>query len=525
MEYVIMACKPTPEGNRCADAQDTSCTPFQLSNNEEACFIQAVVEESLNIGGAIVHVFKLLGVHEQGLLLDLVGNGNSISGGDLPGFPSLNAFTSFASEWRSLQRGSAVTTSAYIGYDFGELKLDNNRVQYGVDAGIVHNIASLKIKQGPNPTNRVTRARVERSNDKNSWYGVSVISLPDNDSLNVVSFKHSVPSKFWRLRPIDFNGGTTDGWVVTAIQLFDYDETSIDDVQDFIFQENRDRDYASESITLKATYDLIDTQTELSRFGIELPSQMFYLQMSFNACVRKLGRPIIIGDIVELPSETQYNMKMEPIKKYLEITDVGWSTEGYTPGWQPTLVKVVAQPAFASQETQDIFGDLSSYRDNVDLNSMDDGNHPFFQDLSAISQSIEVESVVAVPERGTETENAIQKFSQEQIQSAANQGAVGLGKLGANSTGLYAEDGLPPNGAPFTEGDTLPTISSNGNYHRLTYSGLSHNVPPRLFRFSSAKNRWIYMETDRRMEFNSTKPRLQEFLSSSTKSNIQDIGK
>jgi len=517
-----MSCEDKPDGTKCLETRDNSCSPFQLTQNNDSCFIDGVVEENLNIGAADIHVFKLLGVHEQGQLVDLVGNGTPIAGGNASNFPASQAFDAFVTQWRSSQTGSNVPLTSYIGYDFGEIKLENERQRYGIDTSINHNIATIKIMQGPNSENRATRVRVERSKDGITWYGVSILTLPDDDNLNVIHFKHSVPSRFWRLRPIDFNGGVSDRWIIQALQLMDYDETSIDDIQDDIFLENRDREYASESTTIKGTYDLIDIQTELSRFGIELPNQQYYMHMSFNAVVTALGRPIVIGDIFEVPSETQYSATMEPIKKFLEVTDVGWSTEGYTPGWQPTMQRIIAQPMMASQETQDIFGGFNSTPDASGLVGIDDGNHPIFQDISNVSQSIEAEASTDLAERGSDPLD-VQEFSAEELQSAADQGVPNLSKIGLNSKGLYVEDGLPPNDEAYTEGDSFPETFAEGDYHRLTYTGLAEDIPPRLYRYSTAKNRWVYLETDKREQYNQTKPILQQFLSSTTKTPSEDI--
>lgn len=517
-----MSCETKPDGNKCPETMDASCSPFQLTRNNDSCFVDSVVQESLNIGGADIHVFKLLGVHEQGQLVDLIGNGTPISGGNASNFPASQAFDTFVTQWRTSQTGSNVTLTSYIGYDFGEIKLETNRQRYGIDTSVRHNIATIKIAQGPNSENRITKARVERSSDGITWYGASIITLPDDDNLNTIKFKHTVSSRYWRLRPIDFNGSVNDRWVVQALQLMDYDETSIDDIQDDIFLENRDREYALESITIKGTYDLIDIQTELSRFGIELPNQQYYIHVSFNASVASVGRPIVIGDIFEIPSETQYSATMEPIKKYLEVTDVGWSTDGYTPGWQPTMQRIIAQPMIASQETQDIFGGFNSTPDASGLVGIDDGNHPIFQDISNISKSIEAEALTETPERGIDPLD-VHTFTAEEIQSAVDQGLPNLSKIGANSRGLYVEDGLPPNGEEYSEGDIFPEISKDGDYHRLTYTGLSEDISPRLYRYSLAKNRWIYLETDKRDQYNQTKPILQQFLSYQDKTPAEDI--
>ena len=512
-------CVIHPNGKMCPPVQvDQSCKPFQLAKNGDDCVINSFSNEALNIGGAIVNVYKLLGVHEQGQLVDVTGKGQPISGGDAPFFPAGNAFDVYQTEWHSLQTGQGVIASSFIGYDFGNIKLeDQSRRKYGIETSIRKNISAIIIKQSSDTLKRVTRARVERSEDGKNWYGVSIITLPDNDCLNTILFKGSVLSRYWRIRPLDFNGSATDFWGVQALMMFhDFEATNIDNIQDKVLLENRDRDYDKSPIELKGFYDLLDTQTELSKFGIELPTQSFYIVIHFVSCVKLLGRPIVIGDIIELPSETQFSPDLSPIKKYLEVTDVGWSTESYTPGWTPSMLRIIAQPMFASQETQDIVGDLHADVDAMGLFDIDDGNHPIFQDYSDASQQVQAEGKELVPEQGAEGSSAIREFESDELQIASDAGVKNLSRVGLNPTGLYVEDAMPPNNAPFSEGETYPTNPSNGDYHRLVYKGLSKDVPARLYRYSSAKKRWIFLEKDRRAEYDPTKPRLQEFLSSPT---------
>lgn len=505
-----MSCKETPNGVKCPDVAAPCSNGFDLTQSSDKCVIDMLGGEALDIGGADINVFKLLGLHEQGRLVDATGNGVPLSGGSQRQFPASNAFDVYDTEWRSLQKGDGVVASSFLGYNFGEIKLENGRVKYGVPTVVTYNIGTIRIKQSPYPQNRVTRARIERSSDGQKWYGVAVVSLPDDGNLNTVHFKHTVPEGYWRIRPLEFSGGPGDYWGVRAFELIDYEETALDTIQDTVFMENRDRDYAKEAINLKGFYDLIDTQTDLSRFGIELPTQSLYITINFSKCVARLGRPLVIGDVLEIPSEAQYSPTMEPIKKYVEVTDVGWSTEGYTPGWTPTLLRIIAQPMMATQETQDIFGGL-----NVDRNSPfanPDGTSNVFQDLAQTSQSIRREADIGVPERGDSSSAEVAAFSDEEVAYAREQGLPGLEKIGLNTKALYVEDAMPKNGEPFTTGDDFPQNPKNGAYHRLTYTGYGMDIPPRLFRFSIAKHRWIYQETDRRAQYNKTKPVLQEFL-------------
>lgn len=499
---------------KCPDTNASEvCGPWKLQDSRDVCIQEDYANEALNIGGATVNVYKLLGVHEQSKLVDQTGRGTAISSGDLSGFPASNAFTNECTVWRSKQRGTNVVGKGFLGYDFGAIKISTDRDRHGDARPETRDVSTIRIKQMTNPQNRVTRVRVERSQDGEKWFGVEVVDIADNDSLQTIHFRQSVPSRYWRIRPVAFNGGESDFWGVVALQLIDHVQTRIDNVQDRLFLENRNRDYMDKPLVLKAYYDLIDVQTELSRFGIELPSQSYYMTVGFASCVATLGRPLVIGDIMELPSETQYSASLEPVKKYLEVIDVGWSTEGYTPGWRPTLLRVITQPMLASQETQDIVGDFVREVNGNGLFDIDDGNHPIFQDYSETAQYVDAESRQEenVPQRGSDASNEIRQFSEEDI-AAAEAAGVNITKLSYNPNGLYIEDAVPPNNEDFTMGDTFPENPSDGDYHRLTYSGTAGDVPARLHRYSAAKGRWIYLETDRRAEFDGTRKKLQEFI-------------
>jgi hypothetical protein len=511
---------PGEGGTICPPKKDLSCKEFQLSKNRDNCFIDSVVDESLNIGGATLNIYKLLGVHEQGKLIDCTGHGEPLSNGDLPKYPAINAFDKYLSEWRSIQHGGDVTASAYIGYDFGQLKTnDDSRRSYGVDTGIYKHVTTILIKQSEDATRRVTRMRVERSDDGHKWYGVAIVLLPDDDCLNTIYFRESVPSRYWRFRPVDFNGVVANTtWGVQALQLtHEYTATDQYNIQDKVFLENRDRDYNTDPLPIKGSYDLVDVTTELSKYGIELPAQSLYISVGFSSCILILGRPLVIGDIIEIPSEAQFSSEMKRLEKWMEVTDVAWSTEGYTPGWQPTLLRIIAQPAYASQETQDLFGDLgqSEVPEQLGLITGEDGNDPLFQDYFDVSQTITAEAKDSVPEKGRQGSSTIRKWESGEIESAEKQNVINLNSIGLNPTGLYTEDAMPPNNASYTEGDKYPEGPEHGAYHRLTYDMVkSKNIPPRLHRYSQIKGRWVYLETDRRMEFNGDKPLLEEFLNS-----------
>lgn len=497
------------------------CRPWELTKSRDQCFIENQLTQAVQIAGADINVHKLLGIHEQRSLLDVTGLGKPVSGGDHPAHPSSNAFNTLNTSWISIQSGDDVVARSFIGYDFGNVKIASGRETYAVPAAVRYNISTLRIKQGDNVANRVTKARVERSDNGVEWYGVSIVNLPNDGNLNTVYFKQSVPSKFWRIRPLNFGGVSCESWVIKALEFHEYASTDVSNIEDRILFENRNRDYQENYVRLKGYYELISPLTLLERFGQSITSTTYTIKIPFSTSVAALGRPVVIGDIFELPSEVQYTPTLQPVKRYVEVTDVTWDATSYTPGWQPTTLLITAQPALASQETRDIFGDLTKRVDSSGLFDKEDGNATTYQDFSAISHTITNQALTEVPERGSEGSNTIREFTPEEISQAAP--IANLNKLNFNRGQLYVEDAIPQNGERYTEGADFPATPTDKQYHRIVYEGAARDVPARLYRWSAVKNRWIYLESDRRQQYNSTTPILQEYLASNTGTPAREI--
>lgn len=501
----------------CDSSDITLCEPvndcelWEMVKSPETCIIAGYIDETLKIGGAEINVYKLLGIFEQGSLDDLTGHGAPISGGSHPNFPAKNAFDKFITEWKSEQTGTDVALKGYIGYDFGPIRLSNERVQYGVETFLKKEVSTIKIKQGCYSINRATKVRIERSPDGVKWFGVAVVALPDCDALTTVHFKRSVPSRYWRVRPMTFNGSQSDYWAVQALQLMDYEATDISNIQDPIFLENRDREYATTSIRMKASYQPQDIVANQEKYGF-VGSESYILETSFMQTLAKLGRPFVIGDIIELPSEKQYTPTLRGILKYVEVQDVAWSVNGYTPTWVPTMQRLLCKPALASQETQSIFGKITPDVDTSGLSDLDDGNHKMYQDIAAISQYIEAEANTKSPMDGNDQANR-PKLSDELLDFGKLKG-IPLGKLDRPVEQTFTPvDALPPNGLPYTQGDAFPTSPKDRDYHRLTYTKSGKNIPTVLYRYSLAKKQWIRLAADRRILIRNDKSMLEEFKS------------
>ena len=496
-------------GTGCYPIRAPGCGPAQFTDRSKtAAYSAFLVSEALNRAGADVLVYRMLGVHEQNRMVDATGNGSAISGGDISGFPADRAFDGGPSEWRSSQRGSAVLESSFIGYDFGEIRTAKKHPVYSVEAGIRKDVGAVSIKQSVDPTKRVSSVRLERSENGTLWRGVEVFDLPDNDCvITLYVSRATAPSRYWRLRPTGFSGGSSDYWAVSQVSFYaNFKATAIGNIQDPIFLENRDRDYSTIPVLLKGRYDVQDSQAELTALAIGSFSDTYTIQLSFASVVQQIGRPLVIGDLINLPGETQYSATMSPVLKWLEVTDVSWDSQGYAIDWKPTMLRVIASPAQATQETQDIFGNLAPTADSMGSLDKDDGNSPEWQDYANISQTILALSKDAAPERGTTVSSKFTKFSDDELKRA-QEADIPVWKLSRVSTGPYVEDAFPPNDLPYTEGDGYPPNPVDGDYHRLTYTHLLPDIyPARLYRYSSKKRRWLLMEIDRRAQLDPTKP-------------------
>ena len=521
-----------PNGELCASiAPPKTSAASQLTNQlADNIYMNSVALQQLNMGGANACVYKLLGVHQQGTLIDAAGFGTAIASDFVPDFPPSNAFDRFASHWVSDSSGAKLK-DAWIGYDFGMIKRVNGLQQYSNEANAEarKHITSIAIKQSGTLQNMVNRARVERSDDGTRWFGVDIINIPQNTERNIIAVKQSVSSRMWRLKPVDVNA---DRWIVETLELFEFVQTDVVNIQESpLFQEDRDRSYCINPVKMKIYYDLIDINTELARFGIDLPSATLTMTTHFGETVRLLGRGFIIGDVIEIPSELQFTPDMKIVRKYVEITDVSWSTRGYTPGWMPLFQRITTRPMLAAQETMDIVGSLEP-----NIGATGDG----FNSLDSIfstgpfqaNETIQIAADAMTPQLGIDEQVVanIDEIPAQHQQVAADHG-INIAKLTSNySNPKNARTAMPPAGTKpemFSTSDDavgFPLNPKNNQYHRITYeSHTLEQIAPRLYRYSKAKNRWVYLETDERWAQQSNKTRLKSYLVDTDSRPIEDI--
>lgn len=465
----------------------------EIGKLKDNATISNYMREHLEAGAAEVFVFKLLGLKERGKIFDKTGKGIAISSGSVTGYEPINAFREGYGEFHSKETGIDVNSSAFLGYDFGIiLNKKNTSAKYGSKAANLEMITSIALTQGDSEQNRATRFRVERSDDGISWKGVGIVVVPDDNQEHIVTLPESAQSRFWRIRPIDFKGSNVDFWCVKKLQMFYYTPTSLSNLNyDMGFMENRSRSYSDQAERIKMQYDPVALDTPFNGFGIFLNDKK-ELVCHFDACVEKLGRPIVIGDVIELPSEVQYTPDLKPVRKFMEVIDVSWSSDGYTPGYRPYLQKIVAEPLIASEETKDIVKKLSPLIGSELL----DLSNPVVQNIMNVNDQIDNQAKAERSEHGIDTSGTSKDFVNEQD--------------------IYVQDALPPEGLPYTEGFTLPDVAKakDDEYFRLIYPP-EMKLPARLYKFSCVKRRWIFLEEDLRSTYNTRKPKSQEALTQS----------
>lgn len=552
------------------DLRFWSPDPSLCENNDQRRQ-ESYAAEILELSGAPLNVYKLLGVHEQNES-SMRNAAVAFASSTYPGSPPSNLVSGLSS-WKSFTTGVATQTTN-VGFLFGF----KDKKYIAPTAPNLVKIGCIKIKQSNNANNRVQQVKIEITDgsckidsitkstsgidpiikvigstiagtaiftkiDTVTWRVTFVTNGTSTDFANLTTDKMYVCEVFqgmipansysvndtiqvvfgynWKrlqlanlsndntenyinfVSPLTMHGfrltptfAATDYWEIESLDCQFSPKTNINNIQDLFLGENRDRDYAKEPILLKVQYSPTEGMGDLSRFGWNMLGQYSFVA-SFPMMVTKLGRPIVVGDIVEVIPETQYDHNLKPIRKFLEVTDSAWAADGYSTAWKPHLIRFTAEQALPSQETRDIFGTINEAKyDTLDEILNLPTNKQVDTTPLTISEEIIAESKNLVPETGT------------------NEGPSPLFPIHGNELGVYIEDGLPKNGETYTEGYEFPkTGLVDGMYHRMLYVGQT-GIAPRLYRYSVAKNRWIFLEQDRRGQYSSHKPAVRQILES-----------
>lgn len=137
-----------------------------------------------------------------------------------------------------------------------------------------------------------------------------------------------------------------------------YSTLSPTNIQDLLFLENRDRTYDPNIYRLRGHYNVQNLDFDLSQFGLFLNNDIIFITVHYNDMIELVGRKLMVGDVLELPHLLDYNPLKETIpvalKRFYQITDSNYASEGFSQTWYPHLWRIKCEPLVDSQEFSQI---------------------------------------------------------------------------------------------------------------------------------------------------------------------------
>jgi hypothetical protein len=137
-----------------------------------------------------------------------------------------------------------------------------------------------------------------------------------------------------------------------------YDKLDPTNIQDLLFLENRDRKYDQNIYRLRGHYSVQNLDFDLSQFGLFLNNDIIFITVHYNDMIDIIGRKLMVGDVLELPHLLDYNPLNEAIptalKRFMQITDANYASEGFSQTWYPHLWRIKCEPLVDSQEFANI---------------------------------------------------------------------------------------------------------------------------------------------------------------------------
>lgn len=137
-----------------------------------------------------------------------------------------------------------------------------------------------------------------------------------------------------------------------------YNNLDPNNIQDLLFLENRDRTYDPNIYRLRGHYNVQNLDFDLSQFGLFLNNDIIFITVHYNDMIEIVGRKLMVGDVIELPHLLDYNPLKETIptalKRFMQITDANYASEGFSQTWFPHLWRIKCEPLVDSQEFSQI---------------------------------------------------------------------------------------------------------------------------------------------------------------------------
>lgn len=279
-------------------------------------------------------------------------------------------------------------------------------------------------------------------------------------------------------------------------------------IQDLLWQENRDRKYDSSVYVMRGIYQKQDQDFDLSQFGLFLQTGTVFMTFHLRDMVDTVGRKLMAGDVLELQHLKDFDALNQDVPaalaRYYSVSDASWPSEGFGPSWWPHLWRVKLNPLVDSQEYHQIFQSIVAGT----------GSTTTQQILSTMTTNLAINDAViaaatqAVPKSGYDTStfydlptnpdgslvNVKDNTADETLLHAddtvdtADEGPASPNKA---LPGYLVGDSVAPNGLPMGAGVSFPIQPNVGDFFMRT-----DYLPNRVFRFSGAS--WVVFNTVQR---------------------------
>lgn len=281
-------------------------------------------------------------------------------------------------------------------------------------------------------------------------------------------------------------------------------------IQDVLLMENRDRHYAPDVYIMRGIYQMQDLDFNLSQFGLFLNNDNIMLHFHLRGCVDTIGRKIMAGDVLELPhlkDEYALDNSLIALKRFYVVQDVTRPTNGFSQTWYPHLVRCKCAPLVDSQEFKEILdapqtdtqgSPAGSLRDLISMYQVSiQTNEAVIQqaELDAPASGFDTTPLYVTPLRpdgSVDTQDVsdtnVDNLNWENIDASVVLRSPDHNYFVSNVN----EDGIPPNGAPYSFGIAFPGNPVTGQFYLRT-----DYLPNTLFRFDGRN--WIKFESKVRM--------------------------
>jgi hypothetical protein len=201
-------------------------------------------------------------------------------------------------------------------------------------------------------------------------------------------------------------------------------------IQDLLLLENRDRKYSDDIYVMRCIYNMQQLDWSLSQFGLFLANDTIFIHVHLNDSVKRIGRKLMPGDVLELPhlkDPYALNEAAVALRRFYVVDEVLRPTEGFSQTWYPHLIKLKCKPLVDSQEFKDILDkpaedSMSPYAQDASGDTLRDIMSSFNINME-INQKIIEQAEADAPLSGYDTDSLwmipVDQFGKLMLQDAS----------------------------------------------------------------------------------------------------------